>query len=328
MTMKELIDGFGQQLLKGVEVGENLNFTAPKNPIQNVVITGLGGSGMGGKIVAELIENELEVPVYINNSYSLPNFVSKNTLVIASSFSGNTEETISALEFALERKAECAIISSGGRAIEIAREEGLSYAQVPNVGPPRANIGLSIVQQLYLLKAYKLIDWDVKSAIKSAVAFLSSNKESIKIEAEKLANFLYQKQPIVYACHRFHGTAIRFKQQLNENAKMLAWTHVIPEMNHNELVGWAGGSKLHAPVFFETNSDSERNQLRTQLSKEIIKEHTEIFTVKAYGNSPLIQTLYLIHLGDWCSQFLADKNQVDIFDIKVIEHLKSELAKH
>jgi glucose/mannose-6-phosphate isomerase len=328
MTMKELIDSFGQQLLKGVEVGENLNFTAPKNPIQNIVITGLGGSGMGGKIVAELLENELDVPVYLNNSYSLPNFVSKNTLVIASSFSGNTEETICALEFALERKAECAIISSGGRAIEIAKEEGLSYAQVPNVGPPRANIGLSIVQQLYLLKAYQLIDWDVKAAIKGAVAFLSSHKESIKTEAEKLASFLYKKQPIVYACHRFHGAAIRFKQQLNENAKMLAWTHVIPEMNHNELVGWAGGSKQHAPVFFETASDSERNHLRAALSKEIIKNYTEVYTVKAQGSSALTQTLYLIHLSDWCSQFLADKNQVDIFDIDVIEHLKSELAKH
>lgn len=328
MTMKELIDGFGQQLLKGVEVGENLNFVVPKNPIQNIVITGLGGSGMGGKIVAELLENELTVPVYLNNSYYLPNFVSENTLVIASSFSGNTEETICALEFALNKNAECAIISSGGKAIEIAKREGLSYAQVPNVGPPRANIGLSIVQQLYMLKAYGLIEWDVKAAIKSAEAFLSSNKESIKAEAEKLANFLYQKQPIVYACHRFHGAAIRFKQQLNENAKMLAWTHVIPEMNHNELVGWAGGTKHHAPVFFETESDSQRNQLRTKLSKEIIEKHTEIYTVKAQGKSALLQTMYLIHLGDWCSQFLADRNQVDIFDIKAIEHLKSELAKH
>ncbi len=328
MMMKELIAEFGQQLLKGVEVGENLHFNAPKNTIENVVITGLGGSGMGGKIVAELLENELAVPVHLNNSYSIPSFVSENTLVIASSFSGNTEETISALNFALEKKAECAVISSGGAAIEIAKNEGLSYAQVPNVGPPRANIGLSIVQQFYMLKAYNLIAWDVKSAIESSVAFLSSKQESIKAQAEKLADFLFEKQPIIYACQGFHGSAIRFRQQLNENSKMLAWTNFIPEMNHNELVGWAGGSKLHAPVFFETNSDSERNKLRTKLSKEAIEKYTDVFTVKAEGDSALLQTMYLIHIGDWASLFLAEKNQVDIFDIEVIDHLKSELAKY
>lgn len=328
MTMKELIENFGQQLLKGIEVGEGLHYSKPKNPIQNIVISGLGGSGMGGKIVAELVENELPVPVYLNNSYVLPGFVSKNTLLIASSFSGNTEETISALEMGLASGAECAVISSGGKAIEIAREKQLTYAQVPNIGPPRANIGLSIVQQLYVLKAYGLINWDIKTAIKGVVAFLKSNELTIQEEAKKMAGFLYQKQGIIYACHRFHGAAIRFKQQLNENSKMLAWTHVIPEMNHNELVGWAGGSEKHAPVFFESDSDSERNKLRTRLSKEIISRYTNVYTVKANGETALQQTFFLINVGDWCSYYLSEMNQVDIFDIEVIDHLKSELGKH
>jgi glucose/mannose-6-phosphate isomerase len=139
---------------------------------------------------------------------------------------------------------------------------------------------------------------------------------------------LFEKIPVIYAVDGYNGVATRFRQQINENSKMLCWHHVIPEMNHNELVGWAGGSKEFAVIILRSKSDYTRSQARIDINKEIISKYTpHILEVWSKGDYHLEKALYLIHLTDWASCFLGDKKNVDLTEVNVINHLKNSLSK-
>ena len=300
----------------------------PQQPLANVVITGLGGSGIGGTIIADLALRTASLPIVVNKGYHLPNFVNDQTLVIACSYSGNTEETLMALEAAQKKNATIACISSGGKLKEEAKKLDYNLLVMPGGNPPRSMIGYSLPYLVAMLEFYQVASLQGESAIKAAVELLEKESDSIKEEAEKLAQELSGKTTALYAASGFLGVAARWRQQLNENSKMLAWEGEVPEMNHNELVGWEGGSDRYAAVFLRNSSDYDRNQKRIEINKNIIQSKTShVYEVWSKGQSPLEQALYLIHFGDWVSFYLSELNQVDIIDIKSIDHLKSELSK-
>lgn len=326
--MKKLISSFTTQLREALEIGNHANLTKTEKQINNIVITGLGGSGIGGKIVAQLVKDEIDAPIIINNGYNLPAFVGENTLVIVSSFSGNTEETLEAMQIALERKAEVACISSGGKVIEIAKEKKLNHIILPECHSPRAMLTYSLTQQFFLLNHYGFINDNFKNSIAKAIELIDVNIDSIKKEAEKIAKGLKGKTTVIYSEESYEGVAVRLRQQLNENAKVLAWHHYLPEMNHNELVGWAGGKDEYAVILFRNDSDYSRTQRRMEISKEVIEKYTNThFEVWSKGNDKIQKSLYLIVLGDWISIYLAELQNVDPIEIKVINYLKGELAK-
>lgn len=326
--MKTLIELFTKQLEEALEIGNNANLTKHATPIHNVVITGLGGSGIGGKIVSQLVAKECKVPIIINNDYSLPEFVNENTLVIASSFSGNTEETLAALEIAKDKKAQIACITSGGKLLEIATLNNYNHIILPSGDSPRAMLTYSLTQQFSLLYHYGLISDRFKQEIENSVALLNSGITEIKEKAEQLAKNIYQKTVVIYSDASFEGVSVRMRQQLNENAKVLCWHHVFPEMNHNELVGWAGGDKEKAVIVLRNDSDNLRTQTRMDISKEVITKYTSsYFEIFSKGESEIQKALYLILLGDWVSVYLAEMRGVDPIEVRVISHLKGELAK-
>lgn len=326
--MRNLINEFPKQLSEAYTIALNAQLKSAKNPILNVVITGLGGSGIGGTIVNELFKSDCKVPVVVNKDYNMPSFINQNTLVIASSYSGNTEETLMALEQALRKGAEVAIITSGGKALEIAQTNKLNHIVIPGGNPPRSMLAYSLVQLLALFAHYQLVSKPLHTEIPSVVEQLEKQKESIISSASGLAEKLYKKLPIVYAVDGFEGVAVRWKQQINENSKMLSWHAVVPEMNHNELVGWAGGNEEVATIFLRNKADFNRNQHRVDINKEIIAKYTpHVFEVWSEGETALANTLYLIHFGDWVSLILSEMNKVDVMEVKVIDFLKSSLAK-
>lgn len=326
--MKKLISEFTSQLKDALSIGENSTFNKTNKKFSNIVITGLGGSGIGGKIVAQLVQDEIKVPIAINNGYHLPAFVNENTLVIVSSFSGNTEETLEAMEIAEEKGAEIACISSGGKIIELAKEKGYNYILLPSCHSPRAMLSYSLTQQFFVLNHYNFINGDFKTSINNAIELLDKEIETIKSEALKVAKGIKGKTPIIYSEESYEGVSIRLRQQLNENAKVLCWHHILPEMNHNELVGWAGGKNEYAVILFRNNSDYSRTQKRMEISKEVIEKYTNShFEIWSKGNNPIEKSMYLILLGDWISIYLAELLDVDPIEIKVINHLKGELAK-
>ena len=157
---------------------------------------------------------------------------------------------------------------------------------------------------------------------------MNREKNSIDKIAKNLAQKLYQKTPVIYVANGFEGVAVRFRQQINENSKMLCWHHVIPEMNHNELLGWRTNVNNLAVVFFRNKCDYQRNSVRMDINKNVISKYTEnISEVWSKGSSLIENTLYLINIGDWVSWYLSEMNSVDAIEIDVINFLKSELAK-
>ena len=326
--MKNLVAAFTDHLTEALDIVDRSELNQPSKSIQNVLILGMGGSGIGGSIASQVLEKELNVPVLSCKDYTIPAFVGEHTLIIASSFSGNTEETLSALNEAKVKTREIVCLSSGGKISEMAKTEGFGLVSIPGGMPPRAALGYSFPQLFSILKLKGLIDWDVRAEFEPCIDLLKENTESIKIEAKEIAARIHDKLSIIYSESGFEGVCVRFRQQINENSKKLCWHHVVPEMNHNELVGWRADASDKAVLILRNDTDLPRNQRRMELSKEIFEKYNpEIIEIWSKGENKLQKTLYLIHLCDWISVEIAEINQTDSIEIKVIDYFKSELGK-
>lgn len=326
--MKSLVEEFPKHLIEGLEIGSKSVFSEVDKEFQNIFICGLGGSGIGGKLVSQLYWDQIKQPVTLSNDYFIPKSVGPNTLTIACSYSGNTEETIEALSKAAEAGSEIAVVSSGGKIIKIAQEKGYNYIQIPEGFPPRAALGYSFVQLHFVLHKYGIISDDFISNMQKGVQLLEDEEADIRAEAKTLADAIHNKIPVLYASPMFESVLIRFRQQLNENAKQLCWHHVFPELNHNELVGWASGTNDLSVIIFRTEEDYYRTEKRIDISIDQMKKYTSNITeVHAKGDSRLERYIYLIHLTDLVSVYLAEMKKVDPIEIDVIIHLKSELSK-
>lgn len=326
--MKNLVAGFSKQLLEAIEIGKKAKLTAADQEIKHVLICGLGGSGIGGSIVSELLAGEATVPINVSKGYFIPAYVNQHTLVIISSYSGNTEETLQCMELALAQKAKVVCITSGGKVEELAKQHKLDLILVPGGMPPRACLGYSLTQLLVILQHNKLTSPKCLAELQEGVRLIDAEEKSIQKEALEISASLTGKLPVIYATTYFEGIAIRFRQQLNENAKILCWHHVIPEMNHNELVGWREKNEQIAVVIFRDRNEFERNNARIEINKDVILKYTSHITeIWSKGVSPIEKAIYFIHLGDWVSVYLAEKRGIDAIEINVINHLKSKLSE-
>jgi glucose/mannose-6-phosphate isomerase len=328
MKMNNYISDFTNQLNDALSIGISSKFNSAKSDINNILICGLGGSGIGGSIITDIVNDVISVPILATKGYEVPNFVNKNTLVIACSYSGNTEETIEAVEKCLKTNAEVSVITSGGKLKEIALEKNLNHIIIPGGHPPRAMFGYGFTELFFVLKNYNLINNDFENDFKNAISLLDKEKENIKKLASSIAKKLYKKTPVIYTSEGFEGVAIRFRQQMNENSKMLSWHHVVPEMNHNELLGWRTNVDGLAVVYLRNKNDYYRNQTRVDINKSVINKYTEdILEIWSKGNSLIETSLYHINVGDWVSWYLSELNNVDAIEIDVINFLKDKLSK-
>ena len=327
--MDTLIDRFPAQLKEALEIGQAAEMTPHNLPINKIYVAGLGGSGIGGDFVAEMIYDECKVPYLVGKGYSIPAYIDENTMVIISSYSGNTEETLTAFDLVEKTGAKIVCIASGGKVIARAQESGYDYIQVPGDWPsPRACLGFSLVQQIFVLEKLGFIGSTIAGQIKSSIDIIKYDQDSIKEEAKKIANLLYGKTPVIYTTDRMESVAVRLRQQINENSKLLCWHHVIPEMNHNELVGWKATRKDIAVLYFRNKDDYKRNSVRIDINKKIISEKTDTI-IEAYskGKSLPEKMLYFVNLGDWISWYMSELHGVDSIEVDVIDYLKGELAK-
>ncbi len=326
--IRKLITEFPDHLETALAIGRSANLKATDRKISNVLITGLGGSGIGGKIASLLVAGEATAPIFTNNTYFIPKWVGPETLVIASSFSGNTEETLAAANAALDAGAQLVCLTSGGEIKAIADARELNQINVPGGMPPRQAFGFTFPQLFFLLRHHGIISGAFEAQLEAAVTNLRAGQQDMIAEAQALADKLRGTMPFIYTVPGFEGVAVRFRQQLNENSKMLACHHVYPEMCHNELVGWSKQYPDTSIVLFRNESDYSRNQVRMKITLELMKECTSnINEVWAKGDSDLERSLYLIHLGDWVTLLLAELDNIDPFAIDSIIHLKDELAK-
>jgi glucose/mannose-6-phosphate isomerase len=325
--MDKLIANFPSQMLEAVELTKNIRLSKREAVIYNVLICGLGGSGIGGNLSHDLTEDQISVPVLVNKGYELPSFASANTLLILCSYSGNTEETLSCATQAIERGLKPVCVASGGKLEELAKTHKWDFIKVPGGFPPRTTLGYSSTILLHILDQFALIDFTVSEEITSVSEFLTSEQESIKADSQAMAKKLAGKTVIVYVENRIESAALRLKQQINENAKSNCWINVIPELNHNELVGWKMKNDTLAGLFLRTDHENKRNELRFDFIRPTVVEYTHsVHEVRAKGDSLLEQYYYLIHYGDWLSYYMAMEHKADAVEVHVIDKLKNHLS--
>ena len=327
--MRELIENFTQHISTSITNSNSSPFQPYHGEIQNVLICGLGGSGIGGTIISQVIAQDITCPVGVNKDYKIPSYVNQKTLIICCSYSGNTEESLEMLKQAEAKNSIIACVTSGGKLEEIAKNKNYNHIIIEGGHPPRAAFGLAFPALFSLLKNYNLIQENYSTQFNNAINTIDTEEDNIRAEAKRVTEHLINKIPVIYADANYEGVAVRFRQQINENAKMLCWHHVIPEMNHNELVGWTTQNENLAVVIFRNEDDYFRTQKRIEINKTVFEKYTStILEIYSKGSTQLERALYLIHLGDWISYFLAEKKEIDVTEVNVITYLKSELAKY
>lgn len=326
--MKKLVQGFPTQLKDALQIGKSYKFRTENKSFRNVVITGLGGSGIGGSIIQNYVFDKLTIPLVVNKDYFIPSFVDAHSLVIVCSYSGNTEETIAAMEQAIAAKATIMSITSGGKIAEISAANGYDCILVPSGMPPRACLGFSMTQILFVLHHFGLISSDFETEYTGAIQMLEHNQAEIVKIANEITERIGNKLPIIYSAPNYEGVAIRFRQQINENSKMLCWHAVIPEMNHNELVGWKSDASDKVVIILRNDDDYSRTQTRMEINKKVITQYNaDIIEIYSKGNCYWEKAIYLIHLTDWISVLIAEAKNIDAVEVSVIDFLKSSLAK-
>ncbi len=326
--MFNLIKDFPQQLLQAVEIGEKAVLKGKFNqPIANVVVCGMGGSGIGGDVLSELLRNELNVPITVNKGYALPAFVNEHTLLILSSYSGNTEETIACARAAVKKGITAACVTSGGKLGELALKHNWDSIDIPSGFPPRACLGYSVTQLFFILHHHGLINDDFKASLIRSASFMQLEQKKMQEETEYMAARIMKKPVIVYSEDQYQSVALRLKQQINENAKSHCWTNVLPELNHNELVGWSKANDHLAVLVIRTDDEYPRNTLRIKFTESVLHKINQPFLeIHAKGNDSYEKHFYLIHFGDWLSYHLCVMQGYDPFDIEVLIKLKDHLS--
>lgn len=306
--------------------------------ISSVVVLGMGGSGISGDIVASILAPVAKVPVIVNKNYELPAFVGPQTLVVAVSYSGTTEETISAVKIAQDKNAPMVVVCSGGTLAEIAQSSKTPCVRytTPEGLQPRAGMGALIAPvfvALEKLNIYSQAISDLESAIKQVTL---RRDESRDRSANNIVNELVSKIsttiPIFYGGGALGATAAnRCKCDFNENAKAPAYAHFYPELCHNEIVGYGqhGDVTRQLLTLIELRHDYEHKQVqrRFEISRELIRETLhDVIEVRAQGDTPLAQLIDLCYIGSLASVYIAIDAGVDPGPVDVIWQLKNALA--
>jgi glucose/mannose-6-phosphate isomerase len=316
---------------------QSLQFPDEYRQAEAVVILGMGGSAIGGDLLRTLLENECSVPIIVNRDYTIPAFVNKRTLAIASSYSGNTEETLAAFEAARQAGATLLAIVTGGKLAARAQELNIPLLTFDYRAQPRAALGHSIVALIGIVCRLGLVS-DKEADLDEAVAVMESWQREIneavplaENAAKRLAVQLHEHLSVVYGAGHLSEVARRWKGQFNENAKAWAFFEQLPEMNHNALAGTEFPADLAekiVAVMLTSSLNHPRTKVRFQITQEVLSQRgVSCEVVEARGSSRLAQMLSAIHFGDYVSFYLAMLYGVDPTSLKVVDHLKQRLAE-
>jgi glucose/mannose-6-phosphate isomerase len=300
----------------------------------NIVYGAMGGSALAA-IVAQSWPG-LTVPFEVVRGYDIPAYVGEQTLFIASSYSGNTEETLSALNQAEQRGAKIVVITGGGKLMERAQEKGYPLAQLPKVEQPRYAVLANLMALLALISPYDVLaDKDYAGEIPRAVEFLKSmttkwrpDVPTASNSAKQLAQELMGKSVVVYGGPKLWPAAYKWKISFNENAKQVAWCDMIPEFNHNEFIGWSKQpvDKPYAVIDLRSNLEHERVQKRFEVTERLLSGMRPApHIVQTEGGDLLEQLLWTIAYGDFVSLYLALLNGLNPAPVELVEKFKKEM---
>ncbi|HPZ06834.1 MAG TPA: bifunctional phosphoglucose/phosphomannose isomerase [Candidatus Eremiobacteraeota bacterium] len=326
------VEQFPEQLEESLKLSKNLsiyNFN-----ISNISIFGMGGSGIGGELLQVLVNNKSNIPILFFHHYNIPKFIQNNSLALIISYSGNTEEILKAYDKIKIRKAKIIVYSSGGKLIEKAIEDNNLYVKIPSQYQPRCALAFLLLPLLYTLYYLNLIP-DPEANIVKTIKHLQNlrkkyGRESLidKNIAKQIAIKLTGKIPLIYSsCPYLDPVAKRWKTQINENAKTLAYYDFFPELCHNTICGWDDREiNNYSVIILRGNNEDNSTKIRVEFLKKIMKKKIDVIEeIISTNNTTLEEILSAIYLGDFVSVYLGLLKGVDPSDIKLINRLKEKL---
>jgi glucose/mannose-6-phosphate isomerase len=335
--MRECIKELPVQCEQAWQAAMDFNLPPHYANVDKVVILGMGGSAIGGDLLRTLVQPELKIPLIVHRDYGLPAFVDARALVIASSYSGNTAETLSAFETALASGYKKLVITTGGKLKELAEADKIPVFKIDYQSQPRAAIGFSFFPALCFMQKLGLISDktdDVAEAIKLLEKLsdnLDENSPRSLNPAKRLAQKLYGRLPIIYGAGITAEVAHRWKTQINENSKAWGFYEVFPEISHNAAVGFPLPKEIASRirvVLLGSPDFTDRMKLYYDVTGELLEKAGVSYEyVDAEGKSPLAQMMSLIMLGDFVSYYLAILYKIDPTLTKAIDYMKERLAK-
>ncbi|MDR2204245.1 MAG: bifunctional phosphoglucose/phosphomannose isomerase [Nitrososphaerota archaeon] len=305
---------------------------------RNIIITGMGGSAIGGELLKDWAKNKVQVPIEVNREYHLPAYANEKTLVLVTSYTGDTEETLSALLCAIKSKCMIYCITSGGTLMKIAHQLNIPYLQVPSGMPPRAALPYMLIPLLFFFEKIGLVS-EVFKELNEALPIIEEIEKQnavdtpvkdslIKTLAVNLEGFI----PVIYGFGVYSGVARRFKQQINENAKVMSKWDNLPELDHNEIVGYEKVEKhkeRFATIFIRDKDEPIEIRSRIEITKSLMKKsEVGIYEVWGQGKSDLAKILSVIAVADFLSIYLAILRGVDSTPVQTIDKLKEALNKN
>ncbi len=322
---------------KAVQLSDKIKVRFPKP--DNIVVAGMGGSGIGGDVLKDWTRSKTDVSIEVNREYNLPAYANEKTLVFLTSYSGDTEESLSAFLDALKRKCMIFCVSSGGALLENAERLNVPYLRVPGGMPPRAALPYMFVPLLICVQKMGLAT-SASEELSESVALLdkismdnSPQKLAVENPAKTLALNVGQTAPVVYGFGVYRSVAMRIKQQFNENSKIPAKWEVFSELNHNEIIGWEKVGKLgkcFSTIFIRDRLEEPVEiRCRIQITKELIeKAGLSQFEIQVQGKCPLAKMLSTVCVGDFTSVYLAVLRGVDPTPVRTINYLKDTLKQN
>ncbi len=312
-----VLDYFPEQIRDASKLGKDIKCT----PFKDILMCGMGGSGLPGEIVKSVVK---DIPITLVKSYTLPAFANAS-LVFAVSFSGNTEETLLLYEQAKKRKLQVIVIASGGKLLEKAERDGTLHVKVPvpKAGKsgfqPRMAFALQTIPILNVLESQgviKHIGWQ------RVARFIDDNKERIKQKAKELAQKIGNKIPLIYASEAFYVAALKWKVNCNENSKLHAFCNFFPEFNHHEINAFARPNGEYIVFILRDKDDHPRIKQRMDVFEDMMGE---VISVESEGADFISRLFWTIYLGDWVSYYAAINRGVDPTPIEIVEKFKKRL---
>jgi glucose/mannose-6-phosphate isomerase len=337
--MLGLLLDFPSQCKAAKSIAERVNFKFEKRDFKNIVFAGLGGSAIGADLVRSYLYFDSRFPIQVFREYDLPSYVESESLVFISSYSGNTEETLSAYSEAKYRGSTIIAISSGGKLKEYALRDNFTFVEIPKGLPPRCALGYLSIIPLCILSKLKQVK-DAGLSINQAVGILEELRNNSLLPqiplkdniAKQAATKLYGKLAVIYSASiHFDICAMRMRGQLAENSKALASSHLFPEMNHNEIVGWQNPKKLFKNLLVIMLRDKgmhSRTAKRMDITSDIIrKKGVPLLEIWSRGEDLLSRIFSLIYIGDFISFYLAILYGIDPTPVERVTYLKNKLAE-
>lgn len=322
-NMRQVIIDSPKQLLEGLNLAENVKI---EGSFKNVIVCGVGGSALPVNVLNSIIKPV--VPVYVHRDYGLPAEATENSLIICISYSGNTEETVSAFKEAANKNLKIIAIATGGKIEELCQKNNIQMVKLPSGIQPRCATGYIFASLLKVL-ANSEITKDISDEILETSKKLAEINFELEEDGEKIAKKLFQKIIVVYASNKFKAVSRIWKIKFNENSKTPAFHNYFPELNHNEMVGFSELKKnnnFHFIIIKDKNGNP-RNLKRMDLFASLLKKKgSKVDFVEIKDGSLSFKIFSTLLLGDWASYYLALKYKIDPTPVNIVENFKKLLA--